>query len=218
MPKKREGRPEWFKAHRHLRAIIDAVPSEAAGDAIKAAFAYFDGDEPQELDSLATVVFSALRASIDEAWSSYQRSVENGSKGGRPLVSKGNPPLPTPTEEDKEEQNIDSETYRDIVEYLNQKADTKFKHTTTKTRSCINARLHEGFALEDFKLVIDAKCADWLGDQKMEKFLRPETLFGTKFEGYLNDARRHAPNQQQKFDLAPLEDPYEAAMKEGYHD
>ena len=24
----------------------------------------------------------------------------------------------------------------------------------------------------------------------MEQYLRPETLFGTKFEGYLNDAKR----------------------------
>jgi len=47
--------------------------------------------------------------------------------------------------------------------------------------------VNDGFTLEDFKTVIDKKCADWLNDAKMCKFLRPETLFGPKFEGYLNE-------------------------------
>ena len=84
-------------------------------------------------------------------------------------------------EEDKEE-NI----YLGVVSYLNQKAGTKYKPTTPKTKTAIKARLSEGFTVDDFKTVIDKKCAEWLGDEKMEKYLRPETLFGTKFEGYLN--------------------------------
>lgn len=46
--------------------------------------------------------------------------------------------------------------------------------------------MSEGFNVDDFKAVIDKKCADWLKTD-MEKYLRPETLFGTKFEGYLNE-------------------------------
>jgi uncharacterized phage protein (TIGR02220 family) len=80
----------------------------------------------------------------------------------------------------------DSSTIREIVEYLNKKAGTDYKPTTKKTRDCIKARLNEKFTLENFKTVIDKKCAEWIGDEKMEKYLRPETLFGTKFEGYLN--------------------------------
>ena len=79
-----------------------------------------------------------------------------------------------------------NDTYFSIVSYLNQKAGTKYKPTTPKTKTAIKARLSEGFTVEDFKTVIDKKCAEWLGDDKMEKYLRPETLFGTKFEGYLN--------------------------------
>lgn len=91
------------------------------------------------------------------------------------------------TEEDKDkEKDIDKEIYINIVDYLNQKAGTKYKHSSKKTQTCIHARLAEGFTVDDFKTVIDKKCADWLGDQKMEQYLRPETLFGTKFEGYLN--------------------------------
>lgn len=52
--------------------------------------------------------------------------------------------------------------------------------------SLIRARLNEGFVEEDFFKVIDTKCKQWL-NTNMEKFLRPETLFSNKFEGYLNE-------------------------------
>jgi uncharacterized phage protein (TIGR02220 family) len=74
----------------------------------------------------------------------------------------------------------------EIISYLNEKAGRNFKTTIAKTKSAIKARMKEGFTVDDFKTVIDKKCAEWIGDPKMEKYLRPETLFGTKFEGYLN--------------------------------
>lgn len=87
-------------------------------------------------------------------------------------------------EEDKdieEEKNI----YAPVISFLNEKAGTKYKPTSGKTQTLIRARMNEGFTLEDFKVVIAKKCAEWIGTD-MEKYLRPETLFGTKFEGYLN--------------------------------
>ena len=74
----------------------------------------------------------------------------------------------------------------EIISYLNEKTGSMFKTSTRKTQSCIKARLAEGFTVDDFKTVIDKKCAEWIDDEKMQKYLRPETLFGTKFEGYLN--------------------------------
>jgi len=76
--------------------------------------------------------------------------------------------------------------YIAVIDYLNNKANKNFRPTTKKTQSLINARIKEGFTLDDFKKVIDTKCSQWLGTE-MEKYLRPETLFGTKFEGYLNE-------------------------------
>ena len=75
--------------------------------------------------------------------------------------------------------------YKEIINYLNEKAKTSFRYSATETQRLINARLNNGFKLEDFKKVIDNKCNEWLGTE-MEKFLRPQTLFGTKFESYLN--------------------------------
>ena len=83
--------------------------------------------------------------------------------------------------------NID---YKYIVDFLNSKADTNYKHTTGKTQSLIRARMNEGFTLEDFKQVISNKCNDWKGTD-FEKYLRPETLFGTKFESYLNSKTKN---------------------------
>ena len=80
--------------------------------------------------------------------------------------------------------NINS-NINNIVEYLNLKANVHFKPTSNKTRTLISTRLREGFTEEDFKVVIDKKCTEWLNTD-MSKYLRPETLFGTKFEGYLN--------------------------------
>jgi uncharacterized phage protein (TIGR02220 family) len=73
----------------------------------------------------------------------------------------------------------------DIIAYLNNKLKTNYKTTTKSTITKIKARLKEGFTIEDFKKVIDKKYDEWYGTD-MEKYLRPDTLFGTKFEGYLN--------------------------------
>ena len=82
-----------------------------------------------------------------------------------------------------------------IVDYLNKKAGTKYKHTREKTREHINARLAEGHTLADFYKVVDNKCTEWLGTE-FEKYLRPDTLFGNKFEGYLNS--KPTPPKQGK--------------------
>nr|DAS54499.1 MAG TPA: replisome organizer protein [Caudoviricetes sp.] len=73
----------------------------------------------------------------------------------------------------------------DIVTFLNSTVGSNYKSTTGKTRKLIAARLAEGFTLEDFKTVITKKAKEWQGTD-MAQYLRPETLFGTKFEGYLN--------------------------------
>lgn len=89
-------------------------------------------------------------------------------------------------EEDiEEDKDIDKDIYSRVVSYLNEKAGTNYRAGTKKTHTCIHARLAEGFTEDDFKTVIDKKCAEWIGTD-FEKFLRPETLFGTKFESYLN--------------------------------
>jgi len=78
-----------------------------------------------------------------------------------------------------------------IIDYLNLKTGRNFSKKTDKTKKQINARLKEGFTVEDFKKVINNRCVKWLSDPKMNEYLRPETLFGTKFESYLNVVSGH---------------------------
>lgn len=79
--------------------------------------------------------------------------------------------------------------YEEIINYLNLKANTHYRHNIKKTQSLISARFNENFTLNDFKRVIDNKTSEWK-DTEMEKYLRPETLFGTKFESYLNQKEK----------------------------
>ena len=76
--------------------------------------------------------------------------------------------------------------YVEVITYLNQKAGTAFKVNSKDTRKHIKARFDEGFTLEDFKTVIDHKVTEWGSNPEMAQYLRPSTLFGTKFESYLN--------------------------------
>ena len=75
----------------------------------------------------------------------------------------------------------------EIIEYLNQCTGKSFKVNSKIAISNINARLKEGYTLEDFKKVIEVKSIKWLEDAKMQDFLTPNTLFGNKFESYLNE-------------------------------
>ena len=102
-------------------------------------------------------------------------------------------PLLNVNDDDNDNDNDDSyhESYhessivQDVISYLNEKVGTSYRPSTRKTRDLIKARQKEHFTLDDFKKVINKKTAEWKGTD-MEKYLRPETLFGTKFESYLN--------------------------------
>lgn len=71
------------------------------------------------------------------------------------------------------------------IAYLNQVANKRYKFVD-KTKRLLLARFKEGYTLEDFKQVIDIKTAEWKDSPEFSKYLRPETLFGSKFDGYLN--------------------------------
>ena len=97
--------------------------------------------------------------------------------------------------------DTDEIPYKLIIDLLNKVAGTKYRHTTPKTKTLIKARWNEGFRFDDFKHVILVKCEEWRGTD-LDKYLRPETLFGTKFENYLNQkpkgGRPHDRNLHQR--------------------
>lgn len=98
----------------------------------------------------------------------------------------------------------EAKPYKHIVDYLNVKAGTQYRASCKDTRAKIDARLAENFTVEDFEKVIDKKCEEWRGTE-WEKFLRPLTLFGPKFESYLNakiiSSNKAAPKPNRARDL-----------------
>lgn len=124
--------------------------------------------------------------------SSEQNSEKNPSNLGKKSEKQENNSEKNPTNNNTiynyNNTNILNNIYSSVIDYLNKKTERtgkeKYSSTSTKTQKLIKARLREKYELEDFKIVIDKKCKEWLGTD-MEKYLRPETLFGNKFESYL---------------------------------
>ena len=158
------------------------------------------------------------------------RQYNNGIKGGRPKNPRDNPeethrltqtkPKQNPThnpnettrvENDNENENIN----KDIIHYLNTKLGTKYKASAEYVKKHINARLNEGYTLEDFKTVIDKKFKEWSGTE-FAKFLRPETLFGTKFSTYLNQLGTEV--QEARYTSFSADDAFERALERSYEE
>ncbi len=121
--------------------------------------------------------------------------------------------LLTTIEEKKEVKNKKNKDIlcpvQEVIEYLNDKAGTSFRVTSATTKALVTARCNDGFTLDDFKSVIDKKVDEWK-DTEMAVYIRPSTLFGTKFESYKNQLpgkKRPGFNniQQNDYDFEALE-------------
>ena len=100
---------------------------------------------------------------------------------------------------ENENENI-NENINIIISFLNSVCNTKYKSNSKKTSSLIKARMNENFTVDDFKTVIRKKAAEWKGTE-YAKYLRPETLFGTKFEAYLNQPEKTAKKSNAAAEL-----------------
>ena len=116
---------------------------------------------------------------------------------------------------ENENVNDNENINKDIIHYLNTKLGTKYKASAEYVKKHINARLNEGYTLEDFKTVIDKKFKEWSGTE-FAKFLRPETLFGTKFSTYLNQLGTEV--QEARYTSFSAEDALERALERAYEE
>jgi len=100
---------------------------------------------------------------------------------------KSNAPVTLPSSSSSSIKNNTMSSVIEIIDFLNLKSGKNFSHKAKATISHISARLKEGKTIDDFKKVITIKCEKWMLDPKMCDFVRPETLFGSKFESYCNE-------------------------------
>lgn len=163
------------------QSFARAIKKLPESEQLKALWSIIDyalEDKEPDGDGMYMVVYEMAKPQID---ANVERK-RNGSRGGRPTK------VPEkPKEQKKQVESVkkkDPPPYQEIIDYLNEKAGKRYK-VNEKTKAHINARVNDGYTLADFRAVIEKKVAEWRGTE-MDKFLRPETLFGTKFEGYLN--------------------------------
>lgn len=191
------------------QSFARAIKKLPESEQLKALWSIIDyalEDKEPDGDGMYMVVYEMAKPQID---ANVERK-RNGSRGGRP---------PKPPEKPKEQKKPvepvkkkESPPYQEIIDYLNEQAGKRFK-VNDKTKAHISARWNDGYKLPDFRAVIEKKVAEWKGTE-MDKFLRPETLFGTKFEGYLNQnetARKKAKStgfsnfEERNYDFDALE-------------
>lgn len=171
----------WTKSEKFMIAVkkeLAAIKCEEFREAIREAIASEDRVSiryPYGMDTTVSVsVSDTVPVSVSNTESVSRNNINNNNINtlSTTNLNKGDP---APAEE--------------IIEYLNMKTGSNYRAGTKKTRELIGARLREGFTVKDFKTVIDKKCAEWKGTE-FEEHLVPVTLFGTKFEGYLNQKIR----------------------------
>ncbi|MDM8361530.1 conserved phage C-terminal domain-containing protein [Bacillus thuringiensis] len=130
-----------------------------------------------------------------------RRSTQNGQMDV-PNLGKPIPETNTETTSEIKEYIVE------IVNYLNDVCGSSYRLTSKKTQTLINTRLVEGFTVDNFKTVIDTKAKEWLRTEQA-KYLRPETLFGTKFEGYLQQGKvegKHGSSKGNRYSKDPFEE------------
>ncbi|MEH7895364.1 replication protein [Bacillus thuringiensis] len=130
-----------------------------------------------------------------------RRSTQNGQMD---VPNLGKPIPETNTETTSEIK----ECIVEIVNYLNDVCGSSYRLTSKKTQTLIKTRLVEGFTVDNFKTVIDTKAKEWLRTEQA-KYLRPETLFGTKFEGYLQQGKvegKHGSSKGNRYSKDPFEE------------
>lgn len=164
---------------------------------------YALNDVEPELSGIPAAIFVLLKPQVD----ANNRKYENAKKGGRPSGNQNetkdkpkenqNETKPKPNDNvnvnDNENENglgfkkpTDlSSLFKRVVDYLNGRVGTNYK-VSKSTEAKLTALVEAGFSEDDMKAVIDKKYFDWRDDEEMRGYLRPYTLFGDKFEEYLN--------------------------------
>lgn len=184
--------------------------------------------QDSELNGMARAMWTLIKPQIEANNRRYLNGIqggEHGSKGGRPTKDEPQEnPKETPSEplnNPKETPNVNANANANVnanknvdvtkvspekddnviwvIAVLNKKAGTAFKANTKATQRLINARIKEGYTGKDFKAVITHKVKQWADDPAMSQYIRPSTLFGTKFESYLNAAKLAQDDKPREF-------------------
>ncbi|MCD8821218.1 conserved phage C-terminal domain-containing protein [Staphylococcus gallinarum] len=138
----------------------------------------------------------------------YEQSNHNGisylglSDDGKTDNGKSAPTNNNSTNNDltKNDSRVDFIPYKEIIDYLNSKTGKRYSHKSKANQKLIKARMNEGYTKDDFIRVIDTKTNEWINIEDMKSYLQPTTLFGNKFDKYLNQEMKQETNNNSFFD------------------
>jgi uncharacterized phage protein (TIGR02220 family) len=179
-----------FTIYKEYYELITLLTEREQQELLLAITKFMFEDVEPTLNDKQTKIFNNLRRPLEKSkkrskCGSIIKSNENQEENENKTHQDVNVIVNVNDNVDVNVKKISLEEIKGIIEYLNIKSNSHYKYSTDKTQTLIKARIKDGFTLDDFKIVIDKKCEEWLGTD-FEKFLRPETLFSNKFEGYLN--------------------------------
>lgn len=176
-------------------------------------FEYAMNDTEPDLVGVESACFKLMKPQID----ANARRLENGRLGGRPktklkpnynqTITSTKPNVNVNDNANGNDnvsgssRNSDVSSLSDqVINYLNSKTGSSYE-TDNDTTDMVLALTKQGYDLDDMKRVIDKKSSEWLGDNLMAHYLRPSTLFGSKFKEYLQ-----APEPRQAEEAKPVVD------------
>ena len=198
----------WIKSRKRLTRYFDDL--EARGLVVTGNYnkAAFDKTKWYRIDYDA---LSALEKRLGQNDPTSESNRPNGEGQNDPTNTNRLPETTTETNNNSRAKPDKGPAYlverKEIVAYLNNKLGTNYRAGAKKNKERMNARLNEGYTVDDFKRVIDNKYTDWADSPKMARYLRPETLFSPKFESYLNEKQMTAnDNQDERNYAAELEE------------
>lgn len=200
-----------------MAEAAESLPPDEQAWLYRAAVRFVEyGEEPDGLSMGQSLVFASHRQALEKqrrrmtdketGMTTLQKRMServNPSKQGcvlegsthknTPPVSKGADRREEKISEDKkreEKRYASSEKRDEVIDYFNGKTGMSIKKRHSATTENLEARLNDGFTVDDCKVVIDSKMAEWWGDDRMRKYVRLTTLFApSHFESYLNTAR-----------------------------
>ena len=199
------GQLEYWPCYNSYMKKTEKLSDQEVGRLFRALMHYSATGERQELEGRESIAFDFIADDIDRAQSRYddscRKNAENikkrwGKKDTteydciRPHTKDTNTKTKAKTKTKKIDNALLAQAAAQIIGHLNEQTGANYRSESKATQTKIHARMAEGYTVEDFVAVIDKKCAEWLHDPKMRAYLRPETLFGSKFEGYLNALER----------------------------
>lgn len=215
-----------FVVYDDIAAVLDELTDEQIGKLFRGMVSYHSTGEDPGFDGVLKYVFIPIKQGIDRNDLKYAEKCERNRKnimkryekegiesttvydGIRPntMATNTNNNTKTNTSPNSKSNTLSDKSdvwllSRSVLSYLNDKAGTSYKTDDVNSVRLITGLSQKGYTEEQMKTVIDKKVGSWLGDPKVEQYLRPSTLFGPKFEQYLSEpdsARKRKQDEDRK--------------------